>query len=357
MSRRFRVVGIQFDHMHMGDLLRMAHEHPQAEITAVCDLRPERMAEAVARFRLRPEQVFTDPEACLAATRPDLVLLCPATAGHAEWLERVAPCGAAILMEKPFAASLADADRMLRALRPGQRFAVNWPLRWYPCHQTAHRLIREGRIGAVREVHFYDGNRGPLYHGAEKIEREPAPGEKDASWWYKRAAGGGSLLDYLGYGVTLGAWFDGGRVPVEVTSVAGGHPELEVDEHSVTICRHADGTLSTFVTRWGTLSDPWTHQPLPKCGFQIVGESGAIASYDLEPSVRLVTRARPEGEDIPAPPPPPPWQNPVQYLLRCLEEGRPLDGPLAPALSRLGQRMVEAAVRSLAERRTVPLPE
>lgn len=352
-ARPWRIAGINFDHMHMGDLLAMAHAHPGAEITGVCDADPVRMADAVARFGLRPDQVHTDPEACLRAADPDLVILCPATADHAAWVERVAPCGKPILLEKPFAASLADADRMTRALRPGQILAVNWPLRWYPSHQTARRLIAEGRIGRVREVHFYDGNRGPLYHGAHKVEREPSPGEKDSSWWYKRASGGGSLLDYLGYGATLAAWFDGGRVPEEVTCVTGGHPSLEVDEHSVTVCRYADGHLSKFETRWGTLTDPWVHQPLPKCGFNIVGTEGAIASYDLEPTVRLQTRARPEGEDIPAPPPAPPFQNPVQYLLHCLQTGAPVEGPLSPAVSRVGQIVVDAAARSAAERRAV----
>ena len=42
---------------------------------------------------------------------------------------------------------------------------------------------------------------------------------KPSSWWYKRASGGGSLLDYLGYGVTLGTWFLDGDKPIEVTSI------------------------------------------------------------------------------------------------------------------------------------------
>jgi len=33
----FRIVGISFDHMHMGDLLRLVHEHPEAEIAGLYD--------------------------------------------------------------------------------------------------------------------------------------------------------------------------------------------------------------------------------------------------------------------------------------------------------------------------------
>ena len=50
---------------------------------------------------------------------------------------------------------------------------------------------------------------------------------------------------------------------------------LEVDEHSVSVVRYARG-LSTFETRWGTFTDPWTHQPQPKCGFVLKGTDGTI---------------------------------------------------------------------------------
>ena len=98
--------------------------------------------------------------------------------------------------------------------------AINWPLAWVESHLTAKRLIEEGVIGHLREVNFHDGNRGPLFHLADKIEVSPEEVErqKPSSWWYKRAAGGGSLLDYLGYGATLGTWYMNGEAPLEITS-------------------------------------------------------------------------------------------------------------------------------------------
>ena len=66
---------------------------------------------------------------------------------------------------------------------------------------------------------------------------------------YRKDAGGGSLLDYLGYGTTLGTWFLDGAKPLEVTAVADEPENLQVDEHSVTIARYAFG-LSKFETRW-----------------------------------------------------------------------------------------------------------
>jgi len=357
MSRTWKIAGINFDHMHMGDLLRMVHDHPNAEISAICDEQPERMRTAIANFGIAPERVFTDYRLCMETTRPDLVILCPATAGHAEWTRKIAPFGTHILMEKPFAASLADADAMIAAMTSsGRELIINWPLRWYPPHVTAKRLIDEGRIGEVIEVHFYDGNRGPLWHAADKIETTPTPEAKAASWFYKKQSGGGSLLDYLGYGTTLGTWFMDGRAPLEVTAATDRPPGLEVDEHAIVIARYATG-LSKFETRWGTFTDPWIHQPQPKCGFVIVGREGTISSYDFEPTVRVQSAAEPAGIDIPADPLRHPFHNPIAYVLDRLEMGQPIDGPLSPAIARIGQQIVDSAVLSAENGATVRLLE
>src|SRR4051794_28045416 len=113
---KYKIAGINFDHMHMGDNLRMAYEHPDVEIVGICHTDPARMADAAKRFSIPPERVFTDYRECLEQTQPDLVLLCPSTAEHGEWVEKVAPYGTHILLEKPMADTLAAADAMIRAV-------------------------------------------------------------------------------------------------------------------------------------------------------------------------------------------------------------------------------------------------
>jgi glucose-fructose oxidoreductase len=352
---KFRVAGINFDHMHMGDLLRMTAEHPDTEIVAVCDEDPARMQMAIRNFSISSDRVFTDVDECLEKSRPDVVILCPATGRHAEYVERVAPHGVHLLIEKPFAASLKDSDRMIAAARRAKiMLAINWPLRWTASHCTAYRLLTEGRIGALEEVHYYGGNRGPLWHTADKVETKPTAARKRKSWFYKKAQGGGSLLDYLGYGSTLGTWYHRGRKPLEVTAVTDLPNGLEVDENSVTVARYSSG-LSTFQTRWGTFSDPWKIQPQPKCGFVLKGDAGTISSYDYEPTVCIQTRKKPDAENIPADTLVPPFQNPIQYFIHCMKHERPPEGPLSPAISRVGQQIVDSAVRSAEQKVTVPL--
>jgi len=353
--KRWRIAGINFDHFHMGDLLRQTSEHPDAEIVAICDEHPERMVEAARHFNLRPDQVFTDHRACLEQTKPDIVVLCPAASKHGEWVEKVAPYGAHILMEKPFAGSVTEADAMVAAMKPtGKALAINWPLVWDASQQTAHRLIQEGLIGEPLEFQHCGGNRGPLYHGADKVEKEPSAEDKAASWFYSAAQGGGSLLDYMGYGTTLGTWHLGAKVPAEVTCTWHGTPGLEVDEHAIAVMRYAHG-LSRSETRWGTFTDPWTHQPQPKCGFVIRGSEGTLSCYDYEGKVRVQTRACPEGYEIAADEVLAPNRNPIEHLIHHLETGAPLIGPLTLEISRIGQQIVDTAFQSAQQKKALPL--
>ena len=343
--------------MHMGDNLRMAKAHPACEVVGICDADPHRMLAAQQDLQLSSDQLFTDWQLCIERSQPDLIILCPSTGDHALWVERLAPFSRPMLLEKPMAASLADADRIIEACnRFNIKLAINWPLVWVPSHRTAKRLVDEGRIGDLIEVHYYNGNRGPLWHTAGKREltAEEVAREKPSSWFYSCEKGGGSLLDYLGYGVTLGSWFLNGRAPLEVTCVRDEPAGLEVDEHSITIARYPFG-VSKFETRWGTYTDPWVHQPQPKCGFVLVGSAGTISSYDYESTVLVQDRSNPSGVHIPADQIDAPNQNPVQFLVNCLQHNLPIEGPLSPELSRLGQRIVDTAYQSARQKCTLPL--
>ena len=354
---KWRVAGINFDHMHMGDLLRMVHDHPDAEIIGIYDRTREKMDQAIANFGIPDTAVFTDLETCLAQSRPDVAILCAAPAEHADHVDVLARHGINVLVEKPFAASVADARRMMEAMdKSGKKLAINWPLAWYPSHVTCKRLIDDGTIGELIEVHFYDGNRGPLYHLADKVEVSPEEVErqKPDSWWYKKASGGGSLLDYLGYGATLGTWFHNGKAPLAVTSVVDETPGIEVDQHSITVCRYDCG-LSKLETRWGTLTDPWTIQPQPKCGFVVVGSDGTISSYDYDDYVTVQTRGQPEPTQVAVDKLADGKTNPIEYFLGCIEHDRAVEGPLAPDLCLTAQRIVDTAALSADRKQTLDL--
>lgn len=354
-----RVAVVDFAHIHVADHLRSVRANPDTELVAVCDggssdtaVTPEGIATAVG---LPESRVFDEYTRCLAETTPDIVVLCAVPADHAVWIERLAPYDVDIVLEKPLATSVADADRICEAVGASDnRLAVNWPLAWDPAHRTTKRLLAEGRVGDPVDLHYYGGNRGP-----GRTTWEPDPGAEfdlvrgepkdDAAaaetWWHDPDRGGGSLTDYLGYGVTLGTWFRNGDLPETVTAETYSPEWTDVDTQSVTIARYETG-LSTFRTRWGTFTDPWIHQPQPTSGFVVVGTEGTIRSDDYADVVCVQDRSHPEGRTVDVDETEPP-RDTIQYLVECIERNRSVEwGPLHPGLCRDAQRITDAARRS-----------
>lgn len=115
--------------MHMGDLIRLVHDHPDAEIAGIFGPDRAKMQQAADKLSIPEDRIFTDLDACMWAARPDLAILCAATADHADFTDRLAGHNCHVLVEKPFAASLKDARRMIAAIQPtGKMLAINWPL-------------------------------------------------------------------------------------------------------------------------------------------------------------------------------------------------------------------------------------
>lgn len=355
-AAHYRVAGVAFDHMHIGDQIKVAQDHHDCELTGVFDTDRARMDAICDDLGVAPELRHLDLEEMLAAAKPDIVFVCSPTDQHLEYVRRLAPLGVMIVLEKPLATSYEDGVRMEVAIAgTGSEVYVNWPLEWYPAHRTTARLIGEGLIGDVVEVHYYDGNRGPLghSHGKKTLVRGATPEEKNRSWWYD-AVSGGATFDYLGYGTTLGTWFRKGELPTKVAGMSFAPPGLHVDEQSVTIAQFADG-LSTYQCRWGTFTDPWTTQPQPFCGFVVVGTDGTILSRDFAPALHVQTHDRPEGYDIPVDEPTAVTRNALSYLIDRRESGIPPEGPCTMETALKGQKIVDAARQAMASGSAVSL--
>ncbi len=328
----WRFVAANFDQMHQNSNIAAVVAHPDAELVGVCDEDPSTstgsMDAAIAEHDIPTEAVYDDLDACLDETGPDLVLGCPMNAEHANFVERVAQYDVHVAIEKPFAMTLADADRMIETMAGSDNhLVVNWPIMWDPVRHEVHRQVSAETIGDVREIQYYGGNAG-------------AP--PDDSWFYEADAGGGSMLDYLGYGVTFSTWVRDGELPEAVISETYVPPGFEVDVQSASTCVYDTG-LSTYQTTWRMLSNPWEVEPQPMKGYEIIGERGSISTRERGIPIRIQTEEELEGYEVEPAELPDRFTDLAHYLVDLLETGREPEGPLDPTLCREAQRIIETA--------------
>jgi predicted dehydrogenase len=130
---------------------------PGVEVVAVCDTDPKRAAESAA-YAASDCQAHTDLVALIENGRPDVVHVVTPPASHAEIAIQAARAGCHVLVEKPFALSVDEADAMVAAARDNHVALVpnhNYLLK--PSVLKARRMLDEGAIGEVVFVDCYYG--------------------------------------------------------------------------------------------------------------------------------------------------------------------------------------------------------
>jgi predicted dehydrogenase len=218
VSRSYRLGVIGFAHMHVDHLLDQFARLPDVEWVACADTVPAVPSRSTlpgtrghslkrAREVTGIPRVYDDYRDMLDREQFDAIVFCPENARHGEVAEAVASKGVHMVTEKPMAASLAEALRMVRAARAHDvALMVNWPITWSPAIRAMKALLEEGTIGDVWEIKWRNGaSMGPLSYS----DTQPTDAEKGAEWWHQEAAGGGALLDYCCYGACLSRWFLG----------------------------------------------------------------------------------------------------------------------------------------------------
>src|SRR5690242_15050993 len=108
---RFGIVGTGgIANTHAAALAALADD---AELVACCDIAPDKVAAFAERWGVRGQ--FDSTRAMLDASRLDVVCVCTPHPLHAEPLILAAERGVHGVVEKPFTATLDDADRVLEA--------------------------------------------------------------------------------------------------------------------------------------------------------------------------------------------------------------------------------------------------
>lgn len=128
------------------------HHMPRASLVAVCDLNEARAREIAEKYG-RPH-VYTDYGELLA--RPDIAAVSIATPdfAHREIAVAAAEAGKHILVEKPLATTVEDAEAILAAVeKAGVKLMVDFHNRANPAFVTARQALRNGDLGELKYIY------------------------------------------------------------------------------------------------------------------------------------------------------------------------------------------------------------
>lgn len=130
--------------------VRVLSELPGVELVAGADP-AEGNHKLVGRYGIK---TYTDYAAMLRDMKPDLVVVSVPTALHREVACAAMELGAHVLVEKPIAPSLADADAMIAAAgRYGVKLMVGHLERFNPVVQEMKKRVNAGEIGRIFQLH------------------------------------------------------------------------------------------------------------------------------------------------------------------------------------------------------------
>jgi predicted dehydrogenase len=133
----------------------MALPSDKARVKSVCDARAERLSNV---SRIYPSiGVTTDYGAMLADPEIDLIAIATPVSSHFTLAERALSAGKHVLVEKPLAASVDEAERLVALSRSaGRKLFVDHTFVFTPAVRKMRELVQTGSMG---ELLYYDSTR------------------------------------------------------------------------------------------------------------------------------------------------------------------------------------------------------
>jgi UDP-N-acetyl-2-amino-2-deoxyglucuronate dehydrogenase len=214
------------------------------DLVGVCDTDADQAAEVGEKYGV---PWFTDHRELLATVRPRVVHICTPHNQHVPVAIDSLDAGVAVLVEKPVAHTVGEAERLLASNRahPGVQVGVCLQNRYNASVQAARVLLGTGELGRV-----LGGSATLLWH------RDPAYYEARPWRGRKRDSGGGVLINQAIHTLDLLQWLLGDVVDVR------GHTGryaldgvVDVEDTASVVLDHAGGARSVLFATVTNVSD------------------------------------------------------------------------------------------------------
>jgi len=167
---------------------------PDAEVVAVFARKPER-AETFAK-RHGIDHWFSDLDRAITESGSDVVDICLPNFLHHRAVLAAARAGKHVIIEKPLALNLEEAEEMIAACARANRMLMYAEeLCFAPKYERVRKLVNEGAIGRIFQLRQCEKHSGP-----------------HSDWFYDvEQSGGGALMDMGCHGIAWFRWMLGGQ--------------------------------------------------------------------------------------------------------------------------------------------------
>ena len=160
------VIGLTHTHVHwvlgrpdMGDI----------EIVAIVEENTDLAKRYSYQHGYSMEIVYPSIETMFKEKTPQAVLAFGTIYDHLEVVEKCAPKGIHVMVEKPLAVSLDHAVKMKKLAETyGIHLLTNYETTWYPTNHKVYEMVRDLEIGPIRKIVVHDGHQGPKEIGVNK---------------------------------------------------------------------------------------------------------------------------------------------------------------------------------------------
>jgi len=262
---RLAVAGIA--HGHNGWILGRKND-AAVQLVGIYETNKELVKKMMDKYHLDPTLFYDDMNKMLEEVKPEGVLGFGTTLQHLGVVEACAPKGIHVMVEKPLATTVADAEKMVGLARKHKILLLtNFETSWYPTTDKSFALTRDTAfMGPIRKVVVHDGHEGPKEIGVSKEFFE----------WLTDPVqnGGGALMDFGCYGANLMTLLMNGTMPLSVTAVTSQYkPHIypKVDDEATIILQYP-GAQCIIQASWN-----W---PFARKDMAIYGSNGYIITKD-----------------------------------------------------------------------------
>lgn len=256
------VVGLTHTHVHW---ILGRPDRGDIEIVGIVEPNKELAQRYADQHGYSMDIVFDTMEDMITVTNPEAVTAFGTIYEHLEVVEKAAPLGIHVMVEKPLAVSLDHAHKMKAlAEQHNIHLLTNYETTWYPTNHKAFEMAKKGEIGDLRKIVVHDGHKGPAEIGVNQEFLE---------WLIDPVQNGaGALTDFGCYGANLITWLKGGEKPESVFAVTQTiKPEIYtmVDDEATIVL--------TYPEMQGIIQASW-NWPFNRKDMEVYGQTGYIIS-------------------------------------------------------------------------------